>query len=325
MAAQASTPLEPMDFYRKNYVYLRTPSHLFPDMPPIVLGDRENLLCRYCGQFEPSVSFSHDAHAIPESLGNKCLFSTFECDECNQHFGDTIENDLGNWSKVNRTLSAIRGKRNVPTLKSGGSKSSWRITRNASGLTYKEYEECSIVDIDEENSNLAFELKGDSYLPIAVFKALAKIGLTLLPDKEVEKFLKHYSWIRDPDHSRGFVKNCSIISTFIPGPMPGNIIIIRLLRRKPQSSDLPYIFLILGYGNDLLQVWLPCREKDEGIWGTVLEMPPFPPVIARESTIYGKPRTRVLDLSEREQVRGQSKSHTFKFEGIEIRDRRLTP
>ena len=75
VAAQASTPLRPIDYYRNNYIYLPSPSYLTPEMQPMTLGDRENPTCRFCGQEEPAVSFSHQAHAIPASLGNKCLFS----------------------------------------------------------------------------------------------------------------------------------------------------------------------------------------------------------------------------------------------------------
>ncbi len=319
VVVQASTPPRPIGFYQEHYVYLSTPSYLSPDMTPIFLGDRCNRVCRFCSQIEPDVSFSHKAHAIPESLGNKCLYSAYECDDCNQHFGKTIDNVLGNWSIVNRTLSGIRGKRKIPTLKGGGSNLSWRITRSESGLSYKEYGSCSTASIDEELKEVKLELRGGSYTPIAVFKAFAKIGLTLLPDEEVKNFSETLSWVRNPDHSTGFVKNCSIVYTFVPGPMPSNVIVPRLLRRKPQSNNLPYIFLILGFGNCLIQIWLPCRKKDQHIWGTTLEVPPFPPVIAPKPTIYGSPSTRVLDMSGREQVTQENRSHRFRGTNIEIR------
>ena len=242
VAAQASTPLRPIDYYRNNYIYLPSPGYLTPEMQPMTLGDRENPTCRFCGQEEPAVSFSHQAHAIPASLGNKCLFSIYECNECNQYFGSSIENDLGNWSIVNRTLSGIRGRRKVPTLKSDGHEPSWKITRAANGLRYKEYNDCSVVHIDEGNKAVSFQLTGGSYTPIAVFKAFARIGLTLLPDKEIDNFTETLHWIRNPGYSNDFVKKCSIIYTFVPGPMPSHVIVARLLRRNPQSIDLPYIF-----------------------------------------------------------------------------------
>ena len=86
----------------------------------VVLGEASSRTCRFCGKSEPEVTFKLEAHAIPEGLGNKSIFSNYECDPCNQAFGRGIENDLGNWSKPMRTFSRIRGKNSVPTLKKGG-------------------------------------------------------------------------------------------------------------------------------------------------------------------------------------------------------------
>ena len=52
--------------------------------------------CIFCKRNESEVSFKKPAHIIPAALGNKLLFSLVECDECNQKFGDTLENDLCN-------------------------------------------------------------------------------------------------------------------------------------------------------------------------------------------------------------------------------------
>ena len=50
----------------------------------------ENQICRFCGRSRPEVSFRHGAHARPESLGNKSLFTIYECDSGNQFFGGLI-------------------------------------------------------------------------------------------------------------------------------------------------------------------------------------------------------------------------------------------
>jgi hypothetical protein len=50
----------------------------------IFLGDKNSRICRFCGQAKPEVSFRKEAHALPESIGNKSLFTYYECDACNQ-------------------------------------------------------------------------------------------------------------------------------------------------------------------------------------------------------------------------------------------------
>ena len=64
----------------------------------------------------------------------------------------------------------------MPTLKSGGHEPSWKITRAASRLRYKEYNDFSVVKIDEGNKAVSFQLTAGSYTPIAVFKAFVRIG-----------------------------------------------------------------------------------------------------------------------------------------------------
>ena len=46
----------------------------------IFLGDRQNRRCRFCGKTTPEVSFRKEAHALPECVGNKSLFTYYECE-----------------------------------------------------------------------------------------------------------------------------------------------------------------------------------------------------------------------------------------------------
>ena len=320
MTEISPTCLKRKQFYERNYVYLKTPSYLRPDTPKIVLGDRENRVCRFCDQSEPEVSFQSKAHAICECLGNKSLFTEYECDGCNQRFGRIFENDLGNWSIVTRALAGIRGKKRIPVVKESGSQSGLRVTRNSEGLVYTESGDASIVILDEENKRVRFNAKRYTYTPTAVLKAFVKIGLTLLPDDEVENFSETISWIRNVDHSTGFFRKCPVIDTFVPGPSWGQLIITRLLRRKPHSNDVPYIFLVLGFANHLFQVWLPCRSRDELIWNKTLDLPPFMPIKLPNSNLYGDPVKRIIDLNGHEAVSGESDLHTLSFESMETNE-----
>src|SRR5450631_3173336 len=103
---------EALNFYASYYDLIGS-WMLQPGKAETLLGADEYRHCRFCGGHPPMVSFRNDAHAIPEALGNGTLFTSYECDSCNQAFGQGIENDLGNWSKPMRTLSLIPGKSGV--------------------------------------------------------------------------------------------------------------------------------------------------------------------------------------------------------------------
>ena len=101
------------------------------------LGDKNDRVCRLCGADESQTTFKIEAHAIPELLGNKSVFTHYECDDCNRFFGSGIENDMGNWTKPSRTFARIRGKVGVPSIKRDRTQQRWRIDHDASGFHIK--------------------------------------------------------------------------------------------------------------------------------------------------------------------------------------------
>jgi HNH endonuclease len=137
----------------------------------VMLGDKTNRVCRFCGKRPPDVTFRKAAHVIPEALGNKSIESAYECDVCNDKFGRGIENDLGKWSEPMRTFARIRGKSGVPTLKKGGDAPGWRIEYDSAGFSITSYEDDPLYDVDEASKQIIFKLKRGAHTPIAVLKA----------------------------------------------------------------------------------------------------------------------------------------------------------
>jgi hypothetical protein len=270
----------------------------------IILGDKSNRICRFCGEKSPEVTFKKVAHAIPEALGNKSIESAYECDTCNEEFGNGIENDLGNWSKPMRTLIRIRGKSGVPTLKKGGDGPGWRIEYDQSVLNIKSYEGDPVYEVDEEEKQVTFKLRRDPYTPVAVLKAFMKIGLTLLPEEEVGNFRGLMNWVREKDHSKPYLNCCPVIYTFQPGPMPNDLIAALILRRKRSIAGYPYAFLILGYGNEVFQIPLPSEQGDGPMTGQSISLHPFPVPGNPDSARYGVPKRGLLNWMDRQVRRG---------------------
>lgn len=271
----------------------------------VILGDTVNRACRFCGNRPPDVTFKKVAHAIPELLGNKSIECAYECDACNDLFGRGIENDLGNWSKPNRTLIRIRGKRGVPTLKKGGDSPGWRIEYDQNILNISSYEDDPIYEVDDEHKVITFRLRRDPYTPVAVLKAFMKIGLTLLPEHEVRNFQGLLTWVRETDHRKPYVHRCSVIYTFQPGPLPNDLIVAAILRRKPHVEGYPYAFLVLGYANEVFQVPLPSETQDRLGNGHTIKLHPFPVPGHPDTATYGVPGRAVLDWMDTEVKRGE--------------------
>ena len=310
-----------IQFYEDNYQLLG--SWFLQPGKKIILPGSSDKSCRFCGRAPPEVTYKLDAHAIPESLGNKTLFSEFECDECNGFFGETIENDFGNWSKPTRTFARIRGKSGVPTLKKGSS-GGWRIEYGPSGFKISEYEDDPILEVDEEARRVTFKLKRDPYTPVAVLKAFVKMGLSLMPEGEMQNFVKALTWIKQRDHSVGLVRDFPIVYSFIPGPLPNDRIAVMTFRRKEHVNDVLYAFLVLAYGNEVFQVFLPSPERDQNIDGKEMTLLPFPNPHDAVPSKYGPVRRATLNLTEREIIRGQIVPVVLGFEHATRIDHRTT-
>jgi hypothetical protein len=271
----------------------------------IMLGDKQNRVCRFCGKRPPEVTFKKVAHAIPEALGNKSIETAYECDICNEMFGRGIENDLGNWSKPMRTMARIRGKTGVPTIKKGGSAPGWRIEYSNGGFVVTSYEDDPPYDLDEANKIVTFKLKRDPYTPVAVLKAFMKMGLTLMPEAEIGNFKHLMAWLRYADHNRPFADQCPIIYSFQPGPMPNNLIAAFILRRKPHVTGYAYAYFVLAYGNEVYQVQLPSKEHDEALNGQPVSIHPFPTSGSPFPDRFPLTGRTLLDLTGRELVKGE--------------------
>jgi len=285
----------------------------------LILGSKSGIrICRFCERRSPEVTFKLDAHAIPESLGNKSLLLSYECDTCNQEFGKGIENDFGNWSKPMRTFARIRGKKGVPTLKKEGPKG-WRVEyNNVSGFTIKLFEDAPLIKVSEETNSVTFQLHRDAYTPIAVFKAFVKMGLSLMPESEMPNFIRALKWIKNPNHQVGLVleANFPILYSFIPGPMPNDKIALFVYRRREGIQDVPYAFFILGYGNEVFQVFLPSPERDQAMSGKKFEIMHFPNPRDIYPSEFGPSKDGVLDLTGRGIVKDDVFSLTMGFDKV---------
>lgn len=313
----SQTVKQAVKFYEKNYVNVIKPLFLCPGKQED-LGSDYNRICRFCEKDETKTKFDLKAHAIPELLGNKSIFSYYECDNCNQFFGSGIENDLGNWTKPSRTLARIQGKRGVPSIKKHGTEQVWRIDYDDDGFHIKDYENDPYFVIDEDQRQLKFILTRDVYTPVAVLKAFVKIGLTLLPQEELPKFKETLSWIRESNHTQPFVAKFPLIHTFRPGPMRSDLLVAMIMRRKESIVNLPYAFLVLGFGNDVYQVFIPCPQRDCTIHSKQLNILPFPIPSGLDTGKYGRARLKKIDLCGRQPVKGDTVSIVMGFDHIEV-------
>ena len=304
------------DFYDQRYQAIK-PS-MRPDRNRTKIGDKENQVCRFCKKSKPEVSFRSAAHAIPDSLGNRTLFTNYECDICNDFFGRGIENDFGTWSNINRTLAGISGKRKVPGLEWAGGRVENEVENERDHIKIKLDDNAPNHVIDEEKKQLRLDIERGTYTPVAVLKTFVRIGLTLMPVEEVPNFSEALDWIQEEDHTKSRVEKCPVIRTSLPGMKLDRAEAI-LLIRKAAVMGVPYAFLVLAYGYEMFQVCLPSLR--DRFYDRHLTLGPCLRLLhGIDPALYREARWEVLDLCGREKVKGEQVPIQFSFGQMEIRD-----
>jgi hypothetical protein len=240
----------------------------------VCLGDKEKRTCRFCGKASPEASFRKDAHALPECIGNKGLFTYYECDDCNHAFGIGCENDFGNWSLPMRTMARICGKNGIPTIKQGPN-NAWRVEKHPSGLSLSLDPTEGFYEDDEAQNTLKIHLLRAPYRPVMVVQAVVKMALTIMPEHELKNFQQALNWIRPGNDLTSMVAPTVFLHTFLSGPVASDIITVGLLTRQRDELVAPYAFFLLTYGHEMLQLAVP-SEKDRPHYGKSMDIRRFP-------------------------------------------------
>ena len=231
------------------------------------LGERTQ--CRYCGVNGAGVFGRRtNAHALPAALGNRTLFALDECKACNARFSiyeDALCKAVGPFL----TLGGVRGRNGVRQTGQSSSRSTVRhaIVNGKRQLSVAAQGDANaLVDIDKATGQLKLTMpvEGDVFVPRYAYKALMKIGLSMLPGAELPRFGKAIASLADHDaephkgsllvgFSHAYVGNS-------PPALAGT-----LLRRRDAMAPLPYMIFVLMAGSVCFQIWLRSDDLDEHV------------------------------------------------------------
>lgn len=302
-----------LKFLDENYTPVTT-YHLNKE-GKIYLGDKDDRKCRFCSRTEPEVTFKSVAHAIPEFTGNKKLIAYYECDECNGKFSKLLESHMTNYMNLWHTFSQVKGKRGIPSFKTIHAKKS-RVDIGETNVEIEDHEGDSIATIDEEKKTITFKAKRASYAPIAIYKCLVKMALTIMPDNELDNFKTTMAWINEVDHSISpfDLKSLIVLMSIAPGAKPYSFTSCGLFKRKDNpTANVPYMLFLLAYGNFAFQIYLPLCPEDKKYHGSNIELTfiPTPIDMLQGAKILTR---KQLDFSGKELVKGDEETVVLQYE-----------
>jgi len=305
---------ETMTFLSQNYTPL-IEIHL-KENKKIYLGNKGKRKCRFCGKEKPEVTFRKRAHAIPEFTGNNKLFSYYECDTCNERISSLMESHMANYMNIWHTFSKVSGKRGVPSFKTNAKKS--RVDLLNGHLHIEDDEEDKITEVDEENKQIKITASMATYILIAVYKCLTKMAITIMPEKELDKFKDTLDWLKEDNHNKSKykLKDLYLLFSFAEGIKPFAFQSCFLYKRKEKHKDnVPYMLFLMAYHNFVFQIYLPLCSEDKKLFGQKVTTKFIPTPIDLKD---GKIERWKIDLSSTENVKGEKATITMKGEKIII-------
>jgi hypothetical protein len=121
--------------------------------------------CRFCGKSYPETQFSNYSHLLPQFVGNRNLYSDFECDTCNELFS-VVENDLAEFLGLSRSILGLAEEKKAArfTARTLFTKSRSFIGHNLLIIAPDD------VEISDNRTTIRY-IK-NSFLPANVYKAL---------------------------------------------------------------------------------------------------------------------------------------------------------
>lgn len=309
---------ESTEYFYNNYNLIFSYNLNLDYKKPIIISDPDKK-CRFCGKKEPEVTFKKKAHAISEMLGNKVFLSDNECDQCNMFFGNELENDLGKYLGLIRTLTQTEGKKKVPAYKTKDNKARIDFIPNK-GYVIIQQEGSEFLDL--ENKGIIFEK--EPYSPIKVYKAFVKMALSILPYQFLDVFSETLCWLKkdtinndvDKIFDQSMTNYAYLVERFIPGHKPLDLKVTGLLRKNNNSLS-PYYYFIIEFNNYCYQIMIPYIKRDTILLEHDIKINIFP-IFYDFFPDKIKITTNIKNMKNKNKIKEDKLIFPLNFEKIEI-------
>ncbi|MET4138424.1 hypothetical protein [Pedobacter sp. UYP1] len=257
--------------------------------------------CRFCRKCESDVSFKMKAHAFPELLGANDCISYDECDKCNLLFS-SYESHLSKYFLPYLSMVQVKGKKKIPAFTSrteNNEEKTRTVIKSIDGKLKFELGNRDDLVYDHENKKLSIRFRLPPFKPLHVYKALVKIGLSILPTDRLEKYRAVIDWMLGE----------ASVSDYIP-----IVYITKVVNRKfaepfaelyeansifEKEGFYPELTLVVNFANIVTQIFLPLSAHFDYLRSNqkspLLEMYPASAIYNQNKEVskYAKPNDLV--------------------------------
>lgn len=256
-------------------------------------------ICRFCHRTQKDgATFRKVAHAIPSALGNQLVKLNDECDSCNEYFGQCIEPHLIEMLNIQRAFLGTTSRGKYPELKFSNGK-------------IVNYEDSLVIisqDIQkDENDIIVCGLTSTfSLVPVKAYKTLAKIALSVIPEKYLHLLERTVKWVRNDTDDKVRLPQIATNIIYFPQTKSAQI---TLYIRKDNSSILPHVICEFRLGCFIYVYALPFSENDSHDLDGFFEKDEFKKVFKHYNSIGG---WKLQDLNSKESQKTQFKINVKK-------------
>jgi hypothetical protein len=266
--------------------------------------------CIFCNKSYPKVTFHNAAHLLSKMIGNSDLYSTFECDACNNKFS-RLETDLSYFLGMGRSIIGMNENKKAPGFAGIGAeaKSIWYKGRKLL-VIYKENAE---RNAEEGSTKLVYQKP--TYTPANVYKLFLKCALSVLPQAEV---VNDYGLALR--HLQG--------STVLGGahinlhrfPLTVNMPLhVYVFKRKPDIERLPVYIVSFYFANLVVTLPVLLHQEDLKYLNHSIEIPAAPPYFVDGNDL--SPITPVFtrhDLSSPSKLKNEPEEIIMQFNKADL-------
>lgn len=212
------------------------------------IGNKNNRICRFCGKREGETTFRKIAHAIPEALGNKLLFSNEECDLCNEQLA-SVEDNLTSYLDINRAICNIKGKGGCKDVEGENF-----VIRHKNGKV-----QLYIKGGNEESCDGGIILRHRKAMnDQGLYRALAKVAIDLMPTDKIKHFKETIAWINGLSTSKRLPK--VIFGYSYPISQP-----VTFLFFNNREDNTPFCTCVLHICDRVFIYMIPFVDRDSNL------------------------------------------------------------
>jgi len=312
------------DLFMQNYDLIKDIT--MPERKPTKLKLDKELVCRFCKRKKPDVTFSKDAHIIPELLGNRHLVSDFECDSCNLKFGTTYEDHFAKFLGISRTLEKVRGKDKVPTFKSSDNKlraekESFFGLQDSIVLSNTDAQS-NAVNFDPLTGAGSIEVIKQPYRPLWAYKALLKMALSCLDNSEMANYESALQFLLTEKLDQVLGKICNCRAYLMPVGYGIKDPFVLLFKKRQTTLRMPTHLFALFFKNSVYEIFLPVNLNDQKLYnGEPVSVYWCPPMFANlEDAQNVQVRYNDFDLSSSDLFANDKETIQFQADPEALKD-----